>query len=200
MRRSGQPQNVPIVLGEIAGEGSGVGGYYSQEIGHSEAGFFGFSSAGPLSLGGGGGVSSTGTTDLFVFSAVEVPTSPVELTETATLYGLTFGPAGVQAYHARIYATGNELGLPGQHASVVSGIEQITPIHPLDALFQAFDSVVSGAAGLLEDTVHSVIGPMADPANNGDPIQSALDRRVPKPQPAGPVPQSPPQKQPPPAP
>jgi hypothetical protein len=161
---------VAISLVEITEEAVGGGGYAIN--GGQEAGLFGFLNAGQVSLGVGGGVSSNGGVDVFGFLSVEARTGFIGVSENAVVLGYSADSQSSGAYLGQINARGYEIGALGQDVTAVSGTETVTPIHPLDALMNTLDNV-------LGKTVKSVIGPLADPANFGDPTQPASPRRQP---------------------
>jgi len=159
----------PISLVEITEEAVG-GGLYTINGDERETGLFGFLDAGQVSLGVGGGVSTNGAVDVFGFLAVEARTGLIGVSESAIVLGYSADAQSGGAYLGQINARGYEIGVLGQGVSAVSGTETVTPIHPLDALMNTLDSV-------LGDSFKSVIGPLADPTNFGDPTQLASPRR-----------------------
>jgi hypothetical protein len=150
-----------IVLAGFTDEGAGAGGYRITGDETENGGFLTLN-LGRLSLGIGGGFSSSQDVDIFAFFGVEARKG-INVAEKSVVFGYSgdlVGSGG--AYLGDITAAGYEFGALGTDVYVMGGKESVTTIHPLDAINSALSDAFS-------DTYKSIVGPLADPTNFSDP-------------------------------
>jgi hypothetical protein len=162
--RSARSENglAQISFGGVAEEGEGVGIYVTQGD-DRETGIYASFSLGRFDLGIGAGISSDKNFDLFGFAGSENHTRAGVVVEGAAVFGYSGDLVGSgTAYMGQILASGYEFGALGPKVSIMNGIESVTPVHPLDTLVNSLYNAVG-------DSFNSIIAPLADPTNFGDP-------------------------------
>jgi hypothetical protein len=149
---SSKPRRSLVGLADVYGKTKGVGVFLSQDdvSGALEGGGFLFRNYGPVSLGLGVGHSSE-STDFFAFLSVEAHGMFGETKEMVFLGGYNSQSGG---FVGDIVAQGVGLHTrKGIGGNVVIGIETTYSVHPLDALFQAFEGSATLSYNIAPPTI-----------------------------------------------